>query len=211
MLNLLKQAWNDFTSGLSSIYHFILNTIATVYGYINRLFDSLSRYAVGVYRELETFAHNVNVWVTRTVSYIYAYIRSEATAIVHWVVGIYDDLRKYAIDVYQWAIKAYDYILNWVTTVVNAVVKWVIANIWQPLYNSIRSLFAWIEQYGVWLWDVVSNPEKLVAWLMRYLLSAWLYILRTWSAPIVSWLIQQAYRFIPDIVSLLEDVISKVL
>lgn len=211
MLNLLKQAWNDFTSGISTIYHFVLNTIATVYGYVNRLFDSLSRYAVGVYRELETFAHNVDVWVTRTVSWIIAFIKSEANAIVHWTLKIYDDLRAYAEAVYQWALKYFAYVINWVTANLAKFRNWIVQNVWIPLYNYFQSLLSWITKYGLWLYDIVSHPEKLVAWLMRYLLSAWLTILKTWATPIVRWLIQQSYKFIPDIVSLLEDVISKVL
>lgn len=211
MLGLLKQAWNYFTSGLASVYHWVLNAIAVVYSYVNKLFDSLSRYAIGVYRELETFAHNVDVWVTRTVSWIIAFIKSEANAIVHWTVKIFDDLRSYAEAVYAWAVKYFDYVINWVTANLAKFIKWIVQDVWTPLYNYFRSLFQWIDQYGNWLWDIVSHPEKLVAWLMRYLLSAWLTILRTWAVPIVAFLIQQAYKFIPDIVSLLEDVFDKVL
>jgi ABC-type proline/glycine betaine transport system permease subunit len=211
MLGLLKQAWNYFTSGLATVYHWVLNAIAAVYSYVNKLFDSLSRYAINVYRELETFAHAVNVWVTKEVSWIIAFIKSEANAIVHWTLNIYDDLRSYAEAVYRWAVKYFDYVINWVTANLAKFIKWIVQDVWTPLYNYFQSLFAWIDKYGSWLWDVVSNPEKLVAWIARYLLSAWLTILKTWSGAIVKWIIQQSYRFLPDIVSLLEDIISKVL
>lgn len=211
MLNLLKNAWNAFTSGLATVYHFILNAIAVVYSYVNRLFDELSKYSVWVYLSLESFAHNTDVWVTRTVTWIINYIRSEATAIVHWSLNIWNELRDYAIKVYQWALKYFDYVINYVLSSVQNIIKWIIQDVWTPLYNYWRQLFDWIDRYGMWLWDVVSHPEKLVALIGVYLLSAWLTILRRWSGPIVSFLIRQSYRFIPDIVSLLEDVISKVL
>lgn len=211
MLGLINRIWGKFTSGIATVYHWVLNLIAVVYGYVNKLFDSISRYAVYVWRELQTFAHNVDVWITHTVSWIINYIRSEANAIVHWSIKIWDDLRAYAIAVYQWALKYFDYVINWVTANLAKFIKWIIQDVWIPLYSYFQSIATWVDRYGAWLLDIVSHPEKLVAWAMRYILSAWLSILRRWAGPVVRFLIQQSYRFLPDIVSLLEDVISKVL
>lgn len=211
MLNLIKNIWNQFTSGLATVYHWVLNTIAALYSYVNRLFDDISKYAVGVYDALQSFAHSVDVWVTRTVASIFAFIKSEATAIVRWAVKELAALRSYAIDVYEWALRSFDYLDHWISSQIDALTRWVIANIWNPLFNDVRSLFAWVGQYGAWLWDMVSNPQRLVAWLSRYLLSAWLNIMGRWAAPILSFFIRQAYRAIPDIVALLEEAINKAL
>ena len=139
------------------------------------------------------------------------YIKGEIASIIKWVVGLYDDLSKYATDLYHWALSEFDYLTKWLSSQVAALINWVIANIWQPLYTSLSGAIQWILKDGAWLWDVVSNPDKLVAWIARYLLDAWLSILTRYAKPIVQYLLKQSMALVPDLVSLLEDVISKVL
>lgn len=211
MLNLLKSVYNLFTKGLSAVYHWVLNAIAVVYGYVNRLFDALGREVISVYHSLETFAHNVDVWVTRTVDTIIKDIEATGHNIVVWATRLLNDIRNYAVDVYQWAVKTFDSIIKSIANAVSSLVKWVIQNIWNPLWNFIRTVENWVVKYGYWVYALVSNPDRLVAWIARYLLSAWLSIIRTWAVPIAQFIMNQWRKFEPDFVSILEDIISKVI
>jgi hypothetical protein len=94
---------------------------------------------------------------------------------------------------------------------IHDVIQWVINNIWHPLYNFIQSAINWIEKYGLFVYDVITHPEKLLAILGHYLLLAWLDILRRWATPIVRFIVHQLRRFEPDLISILEDVIHKML
>lgn len=211
MLNVISWLWNKVTQDLKAAYHWVLNLIAAVYGYVNRLFDALGREVISVWQQFVAFAASVDRWVTHTVSWLINYIRSEATGIVHWAIGVFDDLRNYAIGLYHWTLATFDRIIGEIDAFANALVKWVIANIWNPLYGYIRAVFAWVDKYGVWLWDTVSNPEKLVAWAGAYLLRAWLDILKRWAVPLTRFIMRQMLGLAPDFVSLIEDVISRVL
>lgn len=211
MLNLLKSVYNLFSKGLSTVYHWVLNAIAAVYSYVIRLYDALGKEIVSVYDSLESFARSVDQWVTRTVDNIIHDIESTARSIEQWFIGLYDDLRNYAVSVYQWAVRTFDSIIKSVEAAIAAIERWVIQNIWNPLLAFIRSVDNWVTKYGLWLYDMVSNPDKLVAWLARYLLSAWLKILRTWAVPVSRFIMQQWRNLEPDFISILEDILSKVL
>lgn len=211
MLNLIRSVWNSFSQSFASLYHWILNAIAAVYGYVNRLFQSLGNEIISVYRSLESFAHAVNVWVVNEINNIIRAIETGLRDVEQWALRIMNDIGNYAVSVYRWAIQEFDYIIKSIDNAINSIVQWVIKTIWNPLYAFIRSAFAWIDKYGNWLWDVVSNPEKLVAWIARYLLSAWLGILRTWAIPVVRFIMTQFRALIPDFISILEEVLSKVL
>lgn len=211
MLNFFKGLWGFFSNPIEAIWHEILNLFAAVYSFFDRLYNALASDITGVARSLAHFADSVAKWVTTTVNWIIGFIKSEANAIVKWASQIIDDVRTFAIDAYKWTVQQIDRILGYIASTVNSIVSWIIKNIWNPLYTNIAGAINWITRYGNWIFDLVSNPEKLVAWIFGYLVRAWLQILKTWGVPIVAFILQQARFLIPDVVALLEDVISKVL
>lgn len=211
MLAFLQRIWNDFTSGLEHVYHWVLNLIAVVYSYINRLFNALASEVLSVWHQLQHFADAVGKWVTQEVAYLIKFIETSYHDLLHWASVAIHDVASYAETVYHWALKEFDYVTHWVSTVVNAVVNWVIKNIWQPLYDGLTTALNWITREGAYVWDIITHPEKLAAILAAYLLKSWLFIIRTWAKPIASYILRHAMSLIPDLVSILEDAISKVL
>lgn len=211
MLNLLKSAYNLFTKGLSAVYHWVLNAIAVVYTYVNKLFDELGKEVVSVAHSLTSFAHSVSVWVTQAIDNLIKDIESTGRSIISWATGLLNDLRNYAISVYQWAARTFDSIIKSIAAAVSYLEKWIIQDIYDPLYNFAKKLENWVLTEGAWLYDLVSHPDKLVAWIARYLLSAWLTIIKTWGVPVAKFIMSQWKKFEPDLVSILEDIISKVL
>lgn len=211
MLNFLKSLWGFFTNPIEALWHEVLNIIASVYSYFDSLISSVERDLVQAWHAFSAFADSVSKWVTREVSDLLHFIESDFKSIVKWASGLIGDVLGYAESVYQWALRELDKLSSFIASTANSIVRWVISNIWQPLYNDVTSAVNWIDRYGRQVWSLVSSPEKLVAWIAAYLLRAWLRLLTIWAVPITAFILQRARLLIPDLVSILEDVITKVL
>lgn len=211
MLNFLKGLWNFFSNPIEEIWHKILNLFAAVYGYFDRLFTTLGHDIALVWDTLTQFAASVARFVTHEVTYLIGFIRNEANAITRWTLKLIDSAISDIKNLGLWTLHQLDRLANAIDAATKALVSWIIQNIYDPLMRDIRSALSWITGTGAELWDLVSHPDKLAAWLAVYILKAWLSILRRWAVPITSYILHSARLLIPDLVSILEDVISKVL
>ena len=211
MLNFLKSLWGFFSNPIEALWHEILNIISSVYSYFDSLISSIERDLAQAWHAFSAFADSVGRWVTHEVDSLINLIASDFKAIVKWAGNLIGDALAYAKSGYQWALRQLDNLSKFVSSTANSIVRWVVANIWQPLDNYITSAINWIDRYGSKVWDLVSNPEKLVAWIASYLLRAWLKLLTIWAVPITAFILQRARLLIPDLVSIIEDVITKVL
>jgi phage-related protein len=211
VLNFLKTIWNLFTGGVSDIWHYILNLFAAVYNYVDRYVNALAHDITSVYDSLVKFSDSVAHWVTVHIDDLTGLIKSSFENLEKWALGAINDVRNWAVDAYKWTVNEFNAVLKWASDTFNSLRTWIIQHIWQPLDTAISGALDWISKYGRYVWDVISNPEKLAALLATYLLKSWLFILGQWADPIVRFILQRARGLIPDVISLLEDVIDRVL
>lgn len=211
MLNFFKSLLGYFTHPIEDLWHKILGLFAAVYSYFDRLWNDLERGIVAVTDKLVKFAEQVGHYIVHQIDSVIKFVKNEFSAVVKWAVKQLDRIASYANAVYKWALRQFDNIIGEINSTVKAITRWVIANIYDPLTRDIRTALNWITHTGADMWDLVSHPDKLVAWLAVYLLKAWLGILRRWSIPITAYILHTSRLLIPDFISILEDVISKVL
>lgn len=211
MLNFLKSVWNLFTGGVSDVWHWILSAFSQIWTYVYQMWDVLAGdFTEALYYTKELF-DELSTWVVHTVDNVASLIDKTAADVEHWASGLIGKVESYAEDVYHWAIQSFDYIEKLITTAYDDIQNWVMSSIWDPLYNFVRSALDWIENEGAQMWDLLTHPEQMVSLLESYLYSAWLTWLQRLAVPITGYILRNAIQFAPDLVSLAEDVISKVL
>lgn len=66
--------------------------------------------------------------------------------------------------------------------------------------------FNFVEHAGVWLWNLVSHPERLVAWIIPDLLEPLLKWMVSESRGLVLWFLRQLKPLAVDFAEVLEDV-----
>jgi hypothetical protein len=211
MLGFINSIWHKFTGAISEVYHWVLGIIAAVYSYVDRLWRILEADYFSVYHALLNFSRDVARWVTATVDGIFRTMGRLFHDVYVWAARIIDDVRSFAVHAYQWTVRTFDWILAKLGAAITDLVRWIVQHIWDPLYNGIMSAIHWITKYGLYVYDVISHPEKLMALLAHWLALAWLDILKRWALPISRFILNQTRRLAPDFISILEDVISKVL
>jgi len=211
MLSLLKSIWNLFTGGVADIWHHVISLISAVWSYADRIYNVLAHDVTTVYDSLIHFAKSVDKWVTHTVDWLRGLIQQVYHDIVSWAVRQLNNLRNFAVSAYRWTVRELDKLASSISATAHAITSWVIQHIWQPLDNAITGAIHWIEHEGAFAYDLVTHPDKLAALLAAYLFRFWLALLRQWAVPITRFVLHQSRALVPDFVSILEDVITKVL
>jgi hypothetical protein len=211
VLGFLKSIWGVFTGGLSDVWHYILTLVSAIYSYIDKVYQQVSGNIVSVYHQLLTFSKQVGQWVTHEVSNLTNLIDFLVNRLYKWALTAIADLDNYAKDLYRWAFNEFHTVSNWVLGIIDQVRRWVLNDIWNPLYRDVSGAIGWITSKGAYVYDLLTHPDKLVALLAAYLLKAWLSILRTWGKPIARFILLQGKSLIPDLVSVIEDIIHSVL
>jgi len=208
VLAFLKGIAGLVTGVFSGLWHDVVSLVTTVYNDIVGSIGDVIRYADGIYDDLVTLSRNVADFVDREYDAFVAWVRNEFNDIVKSLEHDISDVENYAEDVYHWALTQLDTIAKYAYGIIDNVTKWVISDIWDPLYNNISGALSWIGNEGAYLYDLVSHPDKLVDFIISYIWSAWLSLFRQYAPQLISYVLSNWQATIPDIASVLEDIIS---
>lgn len=211
MLGFLKSIANIFTGGVSAIWHWVINLFNGVWSYIYHMWDVLVHDISEGFSYAKNLFDYLSTWVVHTVDNVVNLIKKVEGDIQHWAIGLVNKVASYAEDVYHWAIQQLDNLAHAIDKAYDDIEQWVIFKVWNPLWNFIKSALNWINNEGAQMWDLLTHPEKLVSLLESYLFSAWLTWLQRLAVPITGYILRNMIRFAPDLVSLAEDIITKVL
>lgn len=200
ILNGISNLWNYVKSLLASLnsvitwadgwFDDIWNTITGLYTYIyDGLVNDLN-YAFSLYIAL------VN-WSDNTVAGIYVWATKELNSISSAVNGWVNTLIRYIDDVETWAAQQLAAMLLYIYNTYIA-----------PIWNAVQGAINWIGTYGAFILNLLTHPELLAELLGKYLLSVWSTLATQYALPFFKWFVASAMSYVPDITSILEDIIS---
>jgi len=197
---ILTGIWNDVISVVTSVYHWALSYLETIYHDLIVTIDALNRVS-------ESIGHFIDSTYDTFVRYVLSYF----DRIISWTREIVSDVEKYAENVYHAAFQGLDNLEHWAESEFNDFRHWILTEIWNPLYNDITGAIRWIEHEGAFAYDLLTHPDKLATLLIGYVWNGWLGLARKYAKPLLSMFLSEWRSATPDIVSILEDLISSLL
>jgi len=147
-------------------------------------------------------------WVFNTLNHILTKVIPEAVewvlgAAVKWAKAAVHDVSELAKGLYKetigWALKELNKLRKKAEGLVGQVVTWV------------TTAVHWVEKYGAVLLDWIEHPSHLAEYLAAHLIVPLIKWALKASAPVLVWVFRSLLSWEGEIVTLLEDVISKVL
>lgn len=184
---------NAFASQVFGAFQDVWNWLGTFVHWIEGGFNALWRYVTDAWNYLVNF-------VEHTIPQAFDWVWRELKLLASWA----SDIVKFIVNEVQ---KLYNYILQQFSDLY----KWIIQNIWDPLYALASDALRWVETYGFWLYNLISDPARLAAYIGQYLLGAWISLLHRFAAPIGRWLARSMMAAGSEVGSIIEDVISAIL
>lgn len=93
----------------------------------------------------------------------------------------------------------------------SALIKWIIKTIFDPLFGDIARALGWIAKEGAYVLDLLTHADKLLAWLLHYLIGDWSALSRIFGRIFLSWYKGNWRSIAPVVATILEDIIASVL
>jgi phage-related protein len=207
----LKSLVGFFTGTFSVIWDKVVSLVTTVYRWLDKEIVILRNDIVSAFNDVYRLADEIANFVYHTYNTFVAWVDHTFNAVLKWAENEIATVTRFANAVLAWAVREFDTVNRWVTGLFNAVYRWVITEIWDPLYRDISGAIGWITHEGAFVYDLLTHPDKLTALILAYVWAAWLGLFREFAKPIVSYILHSLRRNIPDLVSVLEDIISSIL
>lgn len=211
ILSWLDSIWNLFTGPVSQLWHWIIGAFKTIWSYVYRLGGALEHDIVMVSHSMTALARAIESWATTAIDNLYHLTLKWVTDLQHWTGSLINQVSKYSEAVYHWALSEVSNLIHAIENAYADIEHWVIAEIWDPLYRGISGALDWIAQEGAYVYDLLTHPDKLVTLIESYLWSSWLTWLKRLAIPVTAFIVQNFRAVVPDLVSVAEDVIDKVL
>jgi phage-related protein len=199
------------TGPFRDLWNKVVSLVTTVYRWVDQWVTVLYNDVTSVYNQLIKFADEVRSFVTGTFATFSRWVTHQFDTVLKWAESRLSAVEKYAGDILAWATREIAAVSKWVTGLITGVEHWVISNIWQPLYNDISGAVNWIEREGAYVYDLVTHPEKLVKLILAYVWLSWLALFTQFAKPIISYILHHLRSNIPDLVSVIEDIIASIL
>lgn len=197
-----------FTGPLNALWNAVVNVVATVYNWLQQQVDSVYHDVLSAYDYASRLGGYIESFVGQVYNAFVQWVDREFGNVINWASGEIGDVEHYAENVLNWASNAIGAVERWVTGLLNDLRQWVIQDIWSPLARDLSTALTWIGREGAYVYTLLTHPELLAQFLIAYLLSAWLTLTRRYAKPLVAWFLGSWKQFTPDIVSVLEDIIS---
>jgi hypothetical protein len=211
MLGWLDSLVGVVTGTFSDIWKKVVSLVKTVFSWVSAEIVILRNDFESVYNDVIHLSDSIANFVYRTYNVFVQWVDKTFGDVLHWAEAEIGNVEKYAESIAAWAVKQLDSISKWVTGLFNQVESWVISKVWNPLWTSITSALNWIENEGAYAYDLLTHPDKLALLLIGYLWLSWLTLFKAYAKPIVSYILNSLRGNIPDLVSVLEDIITSIL
>lgn len=207
----LKSLTGLFTGTFTTLWKKVVSVISTVYSWVSQEIVILRNDIDSVLSDVFRLADELSSFVYHTYNTFVSWVDKTFNDVIKWASGEIATVEKYAEGVLSWAVREFSTFGKWVTGLFDDVESWAIDKIWNPLWADITSALGWIEHEGAFAYDLLTHPDKLALLLITYVWSAWLTLFRTYAKPIVSYILNNLRGNIPDLVSVIEDIITSIL
>jgi hypothetical protein len=147
-------------------------------------------------------------WIAATYGHFVKWTENTFNSVIKWADKELAAIRHDAASVLSWAEREFDYVIHYAEHLVDNARSWVINDIWNPLYHDVRVSLDWIGHEGAFVYGLLTHPDKLTELLIAYIWKYWLTLFRTYSKPLIAYMMASWRSVLPDIVSILEDIIS---
>lgn len=208
MLNWLKDLYNGASGVLSTIERWVVGALNVVYSYFS---DLISQLWVG----LQQLANTINKYIGQLELTLYNMynllqwvLNTGIPELENWALNQVTKVYDYAKSVYAWALSELNRLEAWAVGELDKLTQWILKNIWDPLWNAITNAVKWIENEGAYVYYLLTHPDKLAAFLAKYILGTWMDLGRTFSKPFIKWLVHNMALEIPSVSSIIEDIIA---
>lgn len=208
MLNFINNLFKSVVNDVKAVWNWILKTISAVYSFIDREFQVVERYATDVYHYLDGLFHTAWNFIVQVYNYAKSIVDVVIRDVVSWVTRIYNDVYGFAKGVYEQLVQWVDYLKHLIASAIDDVRAWIINDIWNPLFNSIKSALSWILHEGAMMYDLLTHPDRLAALLGSYLWRAGLGLIKAGAKPIARFFVHVMMGMAGEIADVLEAIIS---
>jgi hypothetical protein len=196
----LAGIWNDFINVLISVQAYDENTFAWISSWITYLYSDFTALNAALWRfVLSTYLPFVN-WVQQQLFNMEVREHQDYTQIGNDIAALQNRTNQ-QIQVTQQT--ASDGLLG--------LIKWIISFIFDPLNGLIGRALSWIATEGAYILGLLSSADKLLAWLLKWLLSDWNTLLDKFGKLALSWFLANWRHAEPLVLSTLEDIIARIL
>lgn len=208
MFGFLRGLYNGFFGVLSDAEKWIVGAINAVYSFFNGLIDK-------VWQGIQSLAHAVQgivdtIWQQLVSLYhlIRWVIDVGIPELARWAQNELNKVRDFINRVLDWIGSQLTKLGNWVLSELNKLAQWIITHVWDPLWNLIQDVKRWIETNGVYVYYLLTHPDKLAALLGKWLLANIVSLGIRSSKPFISWLLHNMISESSLVGRTLEDIIS---
>jgi phage-related protein len=211
MLGWIKSLLSLAIGGLDDLWHKILSVITTIWSNLWGYVQDLYRSVVQIADDIRKLSDYISSWIARTYTTFTKWVSQQFNDVIKWADNAIKTVERDISSVISWASKELDNLGHYAESLVNNLKNWILNDVWKPLYNDVTGAVGWIAKEGAYTYDLITHPEKLTQLLIAYIWKAWLPLFKTYAKPLVSFIISQWRNSIPDIVSVIEDIISSLL
>jgi hypothetical protein len=211
MLGWLQGLFGLFTGGLAAIWNAIVQVLQNIVNWTQQnLSDLYNRYNnlyVGLFR-LSAYISN---FITQTYVPTIAWLQGSIRLTVSWAQNNFVSLRGDLNAEHSFAANGIGSARSFAQGLFSGFVKWVIGTIFGPLSRDVATVLGWILKEGAFLFDLLTHPDKLIKLLITYILSALITLISLFAKPLFLFFLAHWKSMIPELMTIIEDIIITVL
>lgn len=211
MLNWIKSLLNIAVGDLDALWRKVLSVITTIWNNLWGYVQDLYRNVVQLADDIRRLSSSLSSWIARTYNGFVRWTENTFNSVIRWADNELSSIRHDLSSLISWAQKEFDYGLHYAEHLVDDARSWVINDVWNPLFHDISVALGWIGKEGAFMYALLTHPDKLADLLIGYGTRSWLTLFRKYGKTLIALGMSSWRSATPDIVSILEDIISSLL
>lgn len=211
MLNWLRSLINRVSGAEQRLWNDIINVIMAVQGYDEAWITQTWNFAQALLSDIRSVINFINSFIGNTYNPFSRWVQQQIFSIN---VREHEDYSQIGAD-----IAALQSRTNQQVTIVqqnlsdglSGIIKWILSHIFGPLSSDIAKILSWIAHEGAFMLDLLLHADKLLLYLLKFLGSQWQSLAGTYGKVVIRWFMANMRMLAPEIISVIEDIITSVL
>lgn len=208
MLSWLASIGKILLGDINAVKNWVIRAVAAVYTWLEARVTWLATWI----SDVEKWAASAINSTIRFINTVYSYAVHLGTVVLRDIYNVLAAAINAAENLIRWVyhelLTGIDTLEKWAVAAFNATRRWVLTEIWNPLFRLMSGAILWIERDGYFLYDLVTHPEKLTAYIGHWLWVTWLDLLRKYSRPVAKWLFGHMLGYAVEFAHIVESVIT---
>jgi hypothetical protein len=196
----LQGIWNDFINVLSAVQSYDESNLSWVISWINYLYAQSGALSAALFRFVLSSYNPFVAWVERQLFDIN--VRAD------------QDYKRIGTDIAALQARTNQQITVVQQTVsdgLSGLLQWIIQHIFNPLFGDVTRALDWIAHEGLYVFNLLTHPDLLLAWLLHFLFGQWNTLLDKFGKLMLAWFLGNWKLIAPLVISALEDIIATIL